>query len=183
VTVAAVLAVVMLAVGQIVERVQRQYESQRQQIEAADNARAALDTLLRLLRMAGNNPRGLEGLQGIVPDLDGNGAFDTIALQSDWNPADGALTGPYENITFFVAGGSLMKREEGDPEQGVEFAPGITAVSFGYFDTAMNELANPAMAPSRIAYVSVSLEMRPPPGPNQPPPVTVSAGAAVRRRE
>ncbi len=182
VTVVGVLAIVMLAVGQIVERVQRQYESQRKQVEAADNARAALDTLLRLLRLAGNNPRGLAGLSGIVPDLDGNGAFDTIALQSDWNPADGELGGPYENIVFFVAGGSLMKREEGDPAEGVEFAPGIEAVSFAYFDTSMNPIANPAAAADRIAYVSVSLLMQPP-GPNPPPPLTIGSGAAVRRRE
>lgn len=182
VTVVGVLAIVLLLVGQIVERVQRQYETQRRQVEAADNARAALDTIVRLVRLAGNNPRGLVGLQAIAPDLDGNGLLDTIAFQSDWNPADGVLSDPYENISFFVADGQLMKREAGDPPEGVEFAPGVESIAFAYADTHMSPLANPAASAGQIAYVSISLVMRPP-GPNPPPPLTITSGAAVRRRE
>lgn len=182
VTVVGVLAIVLLAVGQIVERVQRQYEAQRRQVEAADNARAALDTIVRLVRLAGNNPRGLVGLQAIAPDLDGNGALDTIAFQSDWNPADGVLSDPYENIAFFVADGRLMKREADDPPEGVEFAPGVESIAFSYADTNMSPLPNPAASAGQIAYVSISLVMRPP-GPNPPPSLTITSGAAVRRRE
>lgn len=180
-TVVGVLTIVLLAVGELVGRLQRQYDSQRRQIEAADNARAGLDTIVRLLRMAGNNPRGLDGLQPIAADLDGNGVFDTIALQSDWNPADGALGGPYENIVFFVANGRLMKREAGDPPEGVEFAPGIESLALSYFDTDMNAVADPVTGAGTIAYVTISLVMRPP-GPRASS-VSIDAGAAVRRRE
>lgn len=180
-TVLGVLTIVLLAVGQLVDRLQRQYDSQRRQVEAADNARAALDTIVRLVRLAGNNPRGLVGLQAISPDLDGKGALDTIGFQSDWNPADGALGDAYENIVFFVADGRLMKREAGDPPEGVEFAAGIESMAFSYFDTDMNPLAKTTASPGAIAFVAISLVMRP----QQPgqPAVSVEAGAAVRRRE
>lgn len=180
-TVLGVLTIVLLAVGQLVDRLQRQYDSQRRQVEAADNARAALDTIVRLVRLAGNNPRGLAGLQAISPDLDGNGTLDSIGFQSDWNPADGALGDSYENIVFFVADGRLMKREAGDPPEGVEFAAGIESMAFSYFDTDMNPLANATASPGAIAFVAISLVMRPQ-APGQPA-VSVEAGAAVRRRE
>lgn len=177
-TVVGVLTIVLLGVGLIVDRMQRQYDAQRRQVEAADNARAALDTLVRLVRMAGNNPRGLAGLQAIAPDIDGNGAFDSIAIQADWNPPDGALSDPYENIAFFVDDGRLMKREAEDPPEGVEFAQ-AEKVAFSYFDGGMNPLPNPG--PGMIAYVTISLVMKPPvPG---APPVSITAGAALRRRE
>jgi prepilin-type N-terminal cleavage/methylation domain-containing protein len=177
-TVVGVLAAVLLAVGQLVDRLQRQYDTQRRQIEVVDNARAALDTLMRLTRQAGNNPRGLVGLQSVLPDVDGNGLPDSIAFQSDWNPADGAVSGPYENIVFFVAGGRLMKREAGDPPEGEEFASGIESIAYSYFDTEMNPLA--AVPPSgQIAYVAIALVVQP----AGAPPLTISSGAAVRRRE
>ena len=181
-TVVGVMAVVLLGVGQLVDRMQRQYDSQRRQIEAVDNARAALDALVRLVRLAGNNPRGLAGLQAITPDVDGNGAMDSIAFQSDWNPGDGVVTDPYENIVFFVANGKLMKREAGDPPEGVEFAEGVDSITFNYADTDMNALANPVAAPGQIAYVGVTLVVRPE-GPPGTLPLTISSGAAVRRRE
>ena len=181
-TVVGAMSVVLLAVGQLVDRMQRQYDAQRRQIEAVDNARAALDALVRLIRLAGNNPRGLVGLQPITPDLDGNGAWDSIAFQSDWNPADGTVGDPYENIVFFVADGKLMKREAGDPPEGVEFADGVLSITFSYADTEMNALANPVAAAGQIAYIGVALVVRPP-GPGATPPLTLNSGAAVRRRE
>jgi len=181
-TVVGVMAVVLLGVGQLVDRMQRQYDTQRRQIEVVDNARAALDTLVRLVRLAGNNPRGLVGLQAIAPDVDGNGVLDSIAFQSDWNPGDGAVTDPYENIVFFVANGRLMKREAGDPPEGVEFAEGVESITFSYADTEMNALPNPVAAAGQIAYVGVSLVVRPE-GPPGTPPLTINSGAAVRRRE
>lgn len=180
-TVLGVLTIVLLAVGQLVDRLQRQYDSQRRQVEAVDNARAALDTIVRLVRLAGNNPRGLVGLQAISPDLYGIGSLDAIGLQSDWNPADGALGDPYENIVFFVVDGRLMKREAGDPPEGIEFAAGIESMAFSYFDTDMNPLPNATASPGAIAFVAISLVMRPQ-GPGLPA-VSVEAGAAVRRRE
>ena len=181
-TVVGAMSVVLLAVGQLVDRMQRQYDSQRRQIEVVDNARAALDALVRLIRLAGNNPRGIVGLQAITPDLDGNGVMDSIAFQSDWNPADGAVTDPYENIVFFVANGKLMKREVGDPPEGVEFADGVESIRFSYADTDLNALANAVAAPGQIAYVGVSLVVRAA-GPGGGPPLTLDSGAAVRRRE
>jgi type II secretory pathway pseudopilin PulG len=178
--VVSVMTVVLLASGQLMDGMQRRYDQQRRQIEAADNARAALDTIVRLLRLAGNNPRRLQGLEPIAVDLDGNGAFDTAAFQSDWNPADGQLSGPYENIVFFVADGRLKKREAGDPAEGVEFAAGIESLAFSYFDATLEPVSD-ARDAARIAYVEITLVMRPEaPG---SPPVSIEAGAAVRGRE
>ena len=88
-----ILAVIMGVTVQIFSGVGRSYESQRQLIEAQHSARAALDSLVRLIRLAGNNPRSI-GLQAVDPDPDGNALLDSIQIQADWNPADGALNGP-----------------------------------------------------------------------------------------
>jgi hypothetical protein len=46
----------------------------------------------------------------------------------------------------------------------------------------MNALPNPVAAAGQIAYVAVSLVVRPE-GPPGTPPLTITSGAAVRRRE
>lgn len=182
-TVTAVVAIVMLLAGELITRMQRGYETQREQLEAIDNARAALDTMVRLVRMAGNNPRQLGGVLAIVPDADGNGSPDSLGVMADWNPADGDFDDPYESVLFFVQDAQLRKLEAGDPAEGVEFAPDVEAMRLRYFDTGMNPIADPIAAPATIAYVELALVLRPSFGTQLGPPVEIVSGAAVRGRE
>jgi prepilin-type N-terminal cleavage/methylation domain-containing protein len=179
-TVAAVLAVVLLAAGQGMERLSRNYDAQRREIEAVDNARAALDTMLRLVRMAGSNTRNAGPLRAIDPDPLGDGAADAIALQSDWNPANGSLADPYENIVFFARDGALRKREAHDPPEGVVFADGVASLRFAYFDSRLERIESPSLRSGSIAYVEITLALRPGPGQEE---VRIVSGASIRGRE
>jgi prepilin-type N-terminal cleavage/methylation domain-containing protein len=182
VTVTAALSVLLLVVGASVDRVQRNFERQRLQLEALDNGRPALDLLVRLLRMAGHNPRGVAGVRGLDPDPDGNGAFDSIALQADWNPADGDFEDPYENVAFSVRGNALVKAELGDPPEGVVLATSVAALRFEYYDGGLGLLADAAAAPGSIRHAAVTLVLRAD-TPAAPPAVEIRSAATLRSRE
>jgi Tfp pilus assembly protein PilW len=103
-----VLGFVLAIVGSILAGVQRNYLAQRQLIEANDNARAALDMLVRQLRMAGNNPFNVGGVQALGPNPNGSGILNSVRIQADWNPADGDLTDAFEDVTFSSSGGEFI---------------------------------------------------------------------------
>ncbi len=95
-----ILSIVLGLIGAMTIRVNRDYSLQEQAMRAEESARTALDTLTRLIRMAGNDPQDLS-FQGVDPDPDGNQQWDSIRLRSDWNPPDGALDDPYEDVIFY----------------------------------------------------------------------------------
>jgi type II secretory pathway component PulJ len=181
-TVTAVMAAVLLVVAQMADRMQIGYLAQRRQLEALDNARPALDLIVRLARMAGGNPRGVPGVRAIDPDPDGNGALDSIALQADWNPPNGSFADPWENVAFSVRDNALVKVEAGDPPEGVLLGPGVAALRFAYLDAGLAWVADPIATPEAIAYVSVTLILRDA-APHAPPPIELGSGTAVRGRE
>jgi len=168
-----IMLVIMLAVCGIITQTAvqatRVYGQQQRYIDARKSAGAALDMIVRLTRMA----------QTINPDPDGNGVMDSIQLQADWNPRNGVFTDPYETITFTVAGNQLLKQEPADAAA-VPFADGITSMTFSYFDTNNVALANPVASAAKIAYVTITVQTRPPTGLQ---PIVMSSAAAVRRTE
>ena len=182
-TVTAVAAVVLMLVGQLVAGMQRGFATQRAQVEAIDNARAALDTMVRLVRMAGNNPRGRADVEAVHPDVDGNGLLDSLGLVADWNPADGDFDDPYESVLFFVSQGQLRKLEAGDPPEGVEFAPDVEALRVRFFDTGMGPIADPIATPGAIAFTELTLQLRPAAGAARSAPIEITSGASLRGRE
>jgi len=173
----AVLSVVLGFVGALVLRVQRSYLDQREVIEAQNNARTALDTLVRLIRTSGNDPQRI-GFQAMDPDPDLNRQLDSVRLRGDWNPADGALDDPYEDIAFTVAHGVLLKQEPGDPGPS-PFLEAIESLGFLYYDRNNNLLATPTLTPGQIASVDVIVQIRPPGMPVQ----AFRSSATIRRRE
>ena len=178
----AILTVVMVVTGQLLVGVHQSYESQRRLLDAQHSARVTLDRLGRLIRMSGNDPRRI-GIQAIDPDPDANNVLDSIQLQSDWNPPNGTLNDPYENITFFTNNGMLMIREPGDPVAGVEFAEDIQSLTFTYFDRNNTPIADPVATPGAIAYVNIDLLIQLETTLVASTAWTMSSAAAVRRNE
>ena len=172
-----VLSVVLGIIGQIILSVQREYLSQRQLIEAQNSARAALDTLVRLIRIAGNDPERVD-FQAIDPDPDGNGQLDSIHLRADWNPADGALDDPYEDIVFSTNNGVLFTQEPTNAVP-VEFLDRIESVSFAYFDRNNNPIADPVATPNSIASLDIVMQTRVPGS----PPMEFRSSATIRGKE
>jgi prepilin-type N-terminal cleavage/methylation domain-containing protein len=171
-----IVLIVLGLVGQIFADSDRVYRTQRQYVDVRGNAGAALDMMVRLIRQAGETGAGV----GIFPDPDGNGTLDSIRVVTDWNPRNGVVTDPYEDVTFTVAGGTLFKREPSDAGP-VAFADRVQSIAFAYVSPAGVPVTNPITVPkAHLGYVTVTL---------QATPIANVAGrvftasASVRRRE
>ncbi len=114
----------------------------------------------------------------VIADPDGNGAWDTIRIQADWNPPDGSLDDPFEDIIFSTADEVLLSTEPGDI-QPVEFLEGIQSVTFNYFDKNRNPIPDPDAAQGSIVHVTIDVQIQPPGS----APQTLSSGATLRIRE
>jgi prepilin-type N-terminal cleavage/methylation domain-containing protein len=169
-----VTMVVILVVAGIITQsalqATRTFGQQQYYMDARKNVGASLDMIVRLARMAST----------IDPDPDGNGLMDSIRLKADWNPRNGALTEAYEDVTFTVSGGQLMKKEPSDLVP-VAFADYVASVAFTYYDTNNVLLTNPVASAAKIAYVKVTVTTTPPKTGLQP--IVISSAAAVRGTE
>ncbi len=153
-----VMGVVLGIVGQILVQTQTVYLNQREMIRAQQDVRFALHTFVRLLRMAGNDPLETPiGFQAIDPDPDGNTIWDTIRIRADWNPADGDLADPDEDVRFTVNNNILLIQQASDASP-VEFLPNISAIQFQYFDDDGNVIADPVTDSDDIARVQVTVQ-------------------------
>ncbi|MDA2938798.1 hypothetical protein MYX75_11120 [Acidobacteria bacterium AH-259-A15] len=175
----AFLAITLGILGGSIIVVAHNYVSQRQLIEAQNNARVALDTMLRFTRMAGNNPQGIT-FDAIEPDPDGNTQADSIQLQGDWNPADGDVTDRYENIIFTTNNGVLYKEEPSFDTNPVEFVDSIESLTFTYRDADNVPIADPISNNGDIAFVDIELRTQ---VPNVPAMVFKSSATMRARRE
>ncbi|MDA2925009.1 prepilin-type N-terminal cleavage/methylation domain-containing protein [Acidobacteria bacterium AH-259-L09] len=175
----ATLSVVLAIVGQILLRVQADYLSQRQLMEAQNNARVAMDIIIRLVRSAGYDPQDIIAQPIVDADPDSNSQWDSIHLRADWNPPDGALDDPFEDIIFSTQSGSLFTEEPGDPAGGIEFLEGIQSLTFSYYDDNKNAIPDPITNSDSIAYVELQVQIDPP----DSSPQTFSSSATVRTRE
>jgi prepilin-type N-terminal cleavage/methylation domain-containing protein len=177
----AVLALALAIVAQLLVRIHRDYQTQRNLFSLEEDVRASLDMLVRLARMAGCNPRDIAGLVAVDPDPEDDGLLDSVHFQADWNPPDGVLDGAYEDIQFFTQAGSLWKWEPGDPEEGVVYAEGVESLVFRYSDAGGNPIDDPAAAPGAIAHIDVEVNARLPGG-VAALPFQMRSGAALRMR-
>ena len=88
---------------------------QRAALDGRNSAAASVDLLARLLRQSSCVSATNVYCQAIFPDPDDNGVFDSVRVQADWNPRDGDLNDPYEDVLFVVANSTLWKREPTEP--------------------------------------------------------------------
>jgi type II secretory pathway pseudopilin PulG len=175
-----VTSIIMMTVLGIVGRIfadsDRVYRTQRQYVESRGSAAGALEMIVRLIRQAGET----QNPHGIWPDPDGNNAWDSIRLVADWNPRNGVVTDPYEDVTFTVAGGVLFKREPADAAP-VPFADRVASLTFSYTSPGGVPVVNPTAVPkAHLGFVNVTLLTT---AINNVPGRVFSTSASVRRRE
>ncbi len=145
-------------VGQILIQIQTVYLTQREVIRTQQDIRFAMNTLLRLLQVAGNSPTLPELVfQAVEPDPDGNAAWDSVRLRADWNPPDGDLLDDYEDVRFTTSNNTLFIQQATDPTP-VEFVSNIASIQFQYFGSNGNPLADPVGASDSIARVIVTIQ-------------------------
>jgi type II secretory pathway component PulJ len=110
-----------------------QMRAQRPRMAAVENAQMAMDSMTRLIRMAASRPASCPAaFQLIAPTPSqalANNYFAQLHIQSDWNPADCALTGAEEDVTFSVANNVFYT----DAAQAVPFSEDVSSVRFKFF--------------------------------------------------
>ena len=145
-----VMALGLVVLGAVLNIFIKQNETSQAQQEIAyaqQNVRAAMDLMMREIRNAGYDPTGnaFAGGQQVIPVATGT----TLEVRSDyrgddpWDPPDGAVDDPNEDVTYSVNASSQILRNG----QILVDSPG--GLSFGY--------------------VLKDLTVYDPPGPGDPP--------------
>lgn len=129
----AVLGVVLAATVNTIARAQRSYTQQRDIAVGHNSMRMAELVVARVLRGARNDPLN-RGTVGIDPDPRGTGSFDNVRVTSDFNPGDGDVADPLEDIELYVANDTLFVRwQAGEVAQ--PMAAPVRSMRFEYFAT------------------------------------------------
>lgn len=124
---------------------------------AGESARYAHLSLTRLIRSAGSRPAGAS-VQAIDPDPRGDGLFDDIRIRSDYNPPDGDLDDPGEDLTFFVRGDTLVIQSAGGAEE--PYLIGVDSLAFMYFDIDGDTITDPDRVGRRAVTAHVTVRAR-----------------------
>lgn len=175
-----VMIVVSGLIGSLMITTQRQYMSQQALIDASNNARVGLDLMLRLARVAGNNPNPEDfSFEPIHPDPDGNSQMDSIRLLADWNPGDGDTDDAYEDMIFSTSNGVLWIQRPSDDEP-VEFVDRVESLTFSYKDSNGADISSSDAVANRdsIAYVDIELRTSVP-----DVPMLFKSSAVIRSRK
>jgi len=176
--IAMTLVMVVLAIlSSILGSINNQLRTQRPRLEAVNNAQTAVDSIARLIRMAGSRPFSCSTtfqIQALTPSSSlGNNYFGSLRIQSDWNPADCALTGVEEDVTFSVNNGTLYL----DANKLVPFVDKISALRFKFFDKNNAVMTSPQTQSDDIAYVQVEVDTAAVNGVS----TTITSGASIRK--
>lgn len=139
----AVSGVLMMTTLTIADMSIQSYSAQESVVDAQQNVRAALDLMVRDIRMAGYDPMAItngptEGI-GIIA------ATDTmLQFSADLN-ADQKDNGGIENLTyFFDRGNKRLRQKEGGRAYPQTFIENVSALTFRYFDAGGDQTTHPA---------------------------------------
>jgi hypothetical protein len=137
---------------------QRGFVSNRDRARAAGSVRYAHLSLTRFMRLAGSSPVGLP-LPGIDPDPDGDGNFNDVRLRSDYNPPDGDIDDPGEDMIFFLRADTMfVQAGAGATEE--PYLIGVDSLLFEYFDRDGVAITDPDRVPSRAISAGVTIHAR-----------------------
>jgi prepilin-type N-terminal cleavage/methylation domain-containing protein len=169
--VCALLGLVMAGLLALVMSGLQAYVWGANQADAQQNARVALERMIREIREAGYHPApptcpAPPCPPGFVYQFDAiTGQSATgLTLQYDWNGVSGSqpgitVTDPInglvrgERVTYSFSGSNLMRQESGVDASPVVVASGISLLSFGYLD--QND--SPTSVAANIRTVTVTL--------------------------
>ncbi|MEO6588242.1 MAG: prepilin-type N-terminal cleavage/methylation domain-containing protein [Pyrinomonadaceae bacterium] len=173
------MTIVLLVLGilaSIMSGINYQFKTQRPRLEAVNNAQTAADTIVRLIRMAGNRPTNCASTF-LVPSPApssplADGYFGALRLQSDWNSPDCSLNGVEEDVSFSGNNGNVYL----DSAQQIPFVDKISALRFKLFDQNNAVITDPNFA-AGVKFIRVEIDTLSPSGSS----VTITGGAALRK--
>jgi prepilin-type N-terminal cleavage/methylation domain-containing protein len=154
------MTVVLMMLGilaSILAGMNYQFRTQRPRLEMVSNVQTAADTIVRLIRMAGNRPGNCPSaflVQSPVPSVPlANGYFGSLRVRSDWNPANCSLSDVEEDVTFSVKNGIFYL----DAPQQIPFVDKISALRFKLYDKNNSVITDPALA-ANTKFVRVEID-------------------------
>jgi type IV pilus assembly protein PilW len=129
------------------------YIRQNSGVLASQNARAGFDMLVREMRNAGYDPRGLSGAKIT------NWSPDSLAWTADLNADGDTLDSGEAVLYYYQSGNKTLRRREGGSEGPV--ADGITSLVFEYFQDYSGAAAT---TEDEIGQIRVDMEFSTPRG-------------------
>lgn len=104
-----ILSLVSASLFSVTLSMQRDYARQKSETQAQEALRTAESALSTVLRTAGADLRG--GTLGLLEaDPLNHGVFDNVRAVADFNPADGDVSDPLEDVTVSVDDDTLFVR-------------------------------------------------------------------------
>lgn len=130
----------------------KSFGTQEQIAEMQQSARASMDMMTREMRMAGYNPTGAAGFDGIPYNADSS----TIDVYADLNNIPGIdnPVGSYEHITYsYDSANKLIRRNTNTGGGAQPFAENIQSVTFNY----LNSAGNPTTTTANIRQIRITI--------------------------
>jgi prepilin-type N-terminal cleavage/methylation domain-containing protein len=140
----ALLGIVLGALYGVIMGVQRDYVRQARAVRAQETLRSVELLVTRLLRSARVDPMRVN-VASLDPDPAANGVFDDIRIRSDFNPADGDVLDPLEDVLVNVRNDTLFVRWQAGQASEPAAYP-VQSMQFEYFTTNGTLLATTALA-------------------------------------
>jgi prepilin-type N-terminal cleavage/methylation domain-containing protein len=165
----AILSIVMGVAITSFDNISRFFTRENVKSETQKKARFSLETMIQDIQLAGLNPRGVAG--GGVQAA----AATSIRLASDLN-FDGDFSGPFEMVTYALAGADLQQTNHLGTETLVE---NVSSFRLTYFNAGGTELAEPITI-AEVRSVGVTIAITKPAGRDQR--VTRSYSTRIRCR-
>ncbi len=151
---AAIFLMVLLAAYQLFDTSRATYSSGQRKVDVQQNARAALDELVRQIRVAGYFPENFTTPPSAIPLVNPIqvATNDALAVYGD---VDGSGA---SNVFLYCLDGTLLRRTKAAQgattsyicSSGDIVADNITGLSFTYFDANNNPVPNPPTVPYRL---------------------------------
>jgi prepilin-type N-terminal cleavage/methylation domain-containing protein len=143
-----------------VGRVQRQSRVQYDMQSAEESLRASEMVLRTILQNAGADPY-MTGMGRIRPDTLGTGAFNNLAIRSDFNPPNGNFNDMLEGVVIRVLADTLQVKWSASGAYQALAHP-VHSVMFEFFDSAGTSLTTAAAVHSHAKSVRFTIRARQP---------------------
>ncbi|HXG85497.1 MAG TPA: prepilin-type N-terminal cleavage/methylation domain-containing protein [Pyrinomonadaceae bacterium] len=173
------MTVVLITLGilsSILAGINYQFKTQRPRLETVNNAQTAADTIVRLIRMAGNRPLNCPAAFLVAAPAPSSpladGYFGRLHVRADWNPANCSLNDVEEDVTFSVNNGVFYL----DAAQQIPFVDKISALRIKLYDQNNLVITDPALT-GGTKFVRVEIDTVAQNGFI----TTVASGASVRK--
>ena len=148
-----IFLLILVGIFQVFDPSHRAYQTSERKLDVQQNARVAMDTMARQIRMTGYFPENIdtdtandlsnriqaasESALAIAGDLDGSGASNAFTFCLDNTGLRRARGAIGTAASYTCANGQLL-------------AESVTALTFAYFDSANNPIPNPPTAPYNL---------------------------------